>query len=95
MTKVLPPLHAIINCGCHLCEVGVYQNARHAFPNSIPFRGKGKNAIIKKALEVSEKALYKKANERPLNIPLGQMGPSGVGFLFNYIYNTYSFKYLF
>ena len=79
MTTVLPPLHAILNIGSHMAETGYYQNARHAFPNNIPFRGNGKSEGAKAALVVSTKAFNLKASQRPLGLPVGQLD-AGVGF---------------
>ena len=79
MTTVLPPLHAILNVGSHMAETGYYQNARHAFPNNIPFRGNGKSKEIKEALATSTKGFNFKASQRPLGLPIGQLD-AGVGF---------------
>ena len=79
MTTVLPPLHAILNIGSHMVELGYYQNARQAFPNNIPFRGHGQSKVMKQAYTDSRFAFNKKAWLRPLGLPIGQLD-AGVGF---------------
>ena len=86
MTNVLPPLHAKINILGQVLEFGYHQNARHAFPNRIPFRHKHKNKKQKKAYRKAKWRFNRRANKNPLRLPIGQVDRNGVQFLFNRVF---------
>ena len=55
-------------------------NARDAFPDEIPIRGFGKRRKTeeeKKAVEIAEIDLKANAKHSPLNVPWGQVDPTG------------------
>ena len=53
-----------------MLELNILQNARYAFPNRVPRRGRGLTKKEKSAKIKAEQYLKEKANEKPLSLPI-------------------------
>ena len=73
----LGDLHAWINILRHLKELAFLQNARAAFPNRIPKKGR-KNKKEWRAYRKAKRIYLRKVNSPPLNLPIGRPDYAGV-----------------
>ena len=88
ITENIPDLHAWLNSPSYLEEVNFHQNARHAFPNRIPKRGRGKTKKQKKAVLKAKILFRKRAKYGPLGLPLAIPNSSRVSRVMEFLIKT-------